>query len=343
VSKSGGRNDHPFAQWIRILGVGPGRSRSLTESEAYDAMRMIRAGEVEPVQLGALLMLMRYKRESAEELAGFARALEADLPSAVPSADLNWPSYAAGRTRGLAWYVLAALLLAHGGVRVAMHGLDPKRSAAARALASLGIAASVSVREAEMKLEVEKFVYLPVATFCPTVDEILGLRPLLGLRSPANSLARLLNPLGAPCLVAGVFHPAYRELQQGAAHRLGQRSASIIKGGGGEFERNPGKSCRVAGLREGHPVEEEWPAMAGPEESEIEDEGALLACWRGELSDGYAERVIVATAALALATVGRAKDAGDAERLAREMWLSRDKGWLPRGQIAGASAAISAV
>ena len=86
MSKSGARNDHPFAQWIRILGVGPGRSRSLTESEAYDAMRMIRAGEVEPVQLGALLMLMRYKRETAEELAGFARALQADpLETAKPA------------------------------------------------------------------------------------------------------------------------------------------------------------------------------------------------------------------------------------------------------------------
>jgi anthranilate phosphoribosyltransferase len=323
------RGDHPFAQWIRILGVGPGRSRSLTEGEAYDAMRMIRAGEVEPVQLGALLMLMRYKRESAEELAGFARALQE--PAAQTAADLNWPSYAAGRTRGLAWYVLSALLLAHNGVRIVMHGLEAKRSATARALASLGIAPSVSMSGAAAGLEAENFAYLPVSTFCPTVHEILGLRPLLGLRSPANSLARLLNPFGAPCLVAGVFHPAYRELQQGAAQRLGQGNASIIKGGGGEFERNPAKPCRVAGLREGVPVEEEWPALpAHGGEVEIDDEAALLACWRGELGSAHAESVVIATAALALATLGRAGDPDSADHLARAMWHGRDKGLLPR-------------
>jgi anthranilate phosphoribosyltransferase len=334
--------DHPFAQWIRILGVGPGRSRSLTEDEAYQAMRMIRAGEVEPIQLGALLMLMRYKRETADELAGFARALQTDLPAAA--ADLNWPSYAAGRTRGLAWYVLSALLLAHNGIRIVMHGLDAKRSATARALASLGIAPSVSMGEAASRLEAENFAYLPASVFCPTVHEILGLRPLLGLRSPANSLARLLNPFGAPCLVAGVFHPAYRELQQGAAHRLGMKSASVIKGGGGEFERNPAKACRVAVVREGVLAEEEWPTLVKAEdEVETDDDAALLACWRGELGSDHAESVVVATAALALATLGRVKEPEGADRLAREMWCARDKGLLPPGRLAGIEATASVV
>ena len=342
MSPSGARGDHRFAQWIRILGVGPGRSRSLTESEATEAMGMIRAGEVEPVQLGALLMLMRYKRETAEELAGFARALQGPAAQA-PVPDLNWPSYAAGRTRGLAWYVLSALLLARNGVRIAMHGLEAERSATARALASLGIAPSASMNDAAARLETENFAYLPVPAFCPTVDDILKLRPLLGLRSPANSLARLLNPFGAPCLVAGVFHPAYRELQQGAAHRLGYRSASIIKGGGGEFERNPLKPCRVAGLREGVPVEHEWPALAaGGDETEVDDEAALLACWRDELGSSHAESVVVATAALALATLGQVKEPAEADRLARAMWASRDRDWLPRSHFA-ASATMSTV
>jgi anthranilate phosphoribosyltransferase len=335
MSAPAARGDHPFAQYIRILGVGPGRSRSLTEDEAYQAMCMIRAGEVQPVQLGALLMLMRYKRETAEELAGFARALQtAPGPAAVP--DLNWPSYAAGRTRGLAWYVLSALLLAHSGIRIVMHGLEAKRSATARALASLGIAPCASMSEAASRLEAENFAYLPASVFCPTVHEILGLRPLLGLRSPANSLARLLNPFGAPCLVAGVFHPAYRELQQGAAHRLGMKSVSVIKGGGGEFERNPAKACRVAGVRDGVLVEEEWPALAkADDEAETEDDAALLACWRGALGSDHAEGVVVATAALALATLGRVREPESADRLAREMWRARDKGLLPRGRIAG--------
>ncbi len=90
--------EHPFAQYVRILARGPGRSRALTFDEARDAMRMIAAGEAEPIQLGAMLMLMRYRQESPEELAGFVAALrETFPPSSATQVDLDWPSYAAGR------------------------------------------------------------------------------------------------------------------------------------------------------------------------------------------------------------------------------------------------------
>ena len=52
-------HEHPFAQYVRVLGKGKKGSRSLTEAEAYDAMSMIMAGQVEDVQLGAFLMLLR--------------------------------------------------------------------------------------------------------------------------------------------------------------------------------------------------------------------------------------------------------------------------------------------
>ena len=59
--------EHPFAQYVRILAKGKRASRSLTEAEAYDAMKMIIAGEVEPEQLGAFMMLLRVKEETADE------------------------------------------------------------------------------------------------------------------------------------------------------------------------------------------------------------------------------------------------------------------------------------
>ncbi len=51
--------EHPFAQYIRILGNGKKGVRPLTQEEAYSAMKMIMADEVEPAQLGAFMMLMR--------------------------------------------------------------------------------------------------------------------------------------------------------------------------------------------------------------------------------------------------------------------------------------------
>src|SRR3990172_5923406 len=88
--------EHPFAKFIQALGRGPSLSRDLTEEEAREAMSMILRAEVEPVQLGAFLVLMRYKKETPAELAGFVRAARAaaDAKQAPARADLDWPSYA---------------------------------------------------------------------------------------------------------------------------------------------------------------------------------------------------------------------------------------------------------
>ena len=113
--------EHPFAQYVRILGKGKTGSRSLTGNEAEDAFAMILRGDVEDVQLGAFLMLLRVKEESSEELAGFVRAVRASIPSPDLTVDLDWASYA-GKRRQQPWYLLAALALADSGVRVVMHG-----------------------------------------------------------------------------------------------------------------------------------------------------------------------------------------------------------------------------
>ena len=63
--------EHPFAQFIRIIGKGKNGARSLTFEEAYEAFSMILKDEVLDVQLGAFLMLLRVKEESVDELAGF--------------------------------------------------------------------------------------------------------------------------------------------------------------------------------------------------------------------------------------------------------------------------------
>ena len=60
--------EHPFAQYVRILGKGKTGSRSLSYEEAYQAFSMILKDEVLDVQLGAFLMLLRVKEESVDEL-----------------------------------------------------------------------------------------------------------------------------------------------------------------------------------------------------------------------------------------------------------------------------------
>ena len=98
--------EHPFAEFVRILGKGKRGARGLTREEARAAMTLLLEGKVEDTQLGAFLMLLRHKEESAEELAGFTEALRAHLQAPRIAVDLDWPTYA-GKKRHLPWYLLA--------------------------------------------------------------------------------------------------------------------------------------------------------------------------------------------------------------------------------------------
>ncbi|MFQ5785898.1 MAG: glycosyl transferase family protein [Alphaproteobacteria bacterium] len=322
---------HPFAGYVRTIARGAQLSRPLDEDEAQAAMAMILAGEVEPVQIGALLGLLRYRKETPAELAGFVRAARDRIAAPQDAAvDLDWPSYA-DRHRQNPYFALAALLLADAGVRVAMHGIAGAGPATTpKALAALGIGACASLDEAASRLDGRGFAYLPLSAFCPDLDRLFGLRPLLGVRTAVNTFARDLNPLGARCQIQGVFHPAYLPTHCETARRLGLANAAIFKGGGGEAQRNPEKPCRIATLREGAPGEEKWPAMLPkgerhPWRDEPLDPARVAALWRGEWQAPGPVAAVVGSAAIALRVLGRAATIEAAEAMARDLWAERDR------------------
>lgn len=324
-------NEHPFAQYVRALGRGRRGARSLERTEAEDAMRMILAGEVEPVQLGAFLMLLRIKEETPDELAGFASAARARLDPGANAlrVDLDWGSYS-GKRRQLPWYLLSALLVAGTGVRVLMHGTRSLRSDriyAPDAVQALGLPLCRDFAEAGRELDARRLAFIELERFCPALKEIMDLRRLFGLRSPVNSLLRMLNPAGATHTMMGIFHPRYREVHQEAALALGQPHLAVFKGEGGEVERNPDLPCPVSTVHEGVAGEEDWPRLS--ERRHLKDESMdparLRALWRGEIEDAYGTLAAIGTAAIALRLLGRAPDPEAADRLARELWETRDR------------------
>ncbi len=160
--------EHPFAPFVRAVGKGAKLSRSLEQAEAAQAMRMILAGDIDPVQLGAFLVILRYRKETPAELAGFVEAArEAVAEKPRVAVDLDWPSYA-DRHRQLPYFVLAALLLADNGVRVLMHGIAGEGSGGTRAcLAALGVEPAHSSVDAARRLDATNFAYLPLEQACP--------------------------------------------------------------------------------------------------------------------------------------------------------------------------------
>ncbi len=316
--------EHPFAEFVRILGKGKRGARGLTREEARDAMGMLLDGKVEDTQLGAFLMLLRHKEESPEELAGFTEALRARLDAPAIAVDIDWPSYA-GKKRHLPWYLLAARCLAGNGVRILMHGGGAHtagRLYTEQLLELAGIALCRNWMQVEQALDNSNLAFIPLMDWAPRLQRMIDLRNTLGLRSPIHSLARVLNPLGARCGLQSIFHPGYQAVHREASRLLGDR-AIVVKGDGGEIEINPDATSHLYGTADGVEWDEEWPQMSAQRHvkpASLEPEH-LMRVWRGEASDSYGEMAVVATMALALRGLGHSKD--DAFAKAREYWAAR--------------------
>ena len=305
-----------LATHVRTLGRGPGRSRSLTREEAAEAMALMLDGAA-PEAVGALLMLLRMKGETADEIAGFAEAAQAALPEVGP-VDLDWPSYAAGRTRGAPWFLLSAQLVAQSGRRVLIHGWNGADGQVRRGLDHLGIPVAAHAGDVRPLLDRHGIAYLPLETAHPALFALLSLRDTLGLRSCINTVCRMLNPGRSGASVQGVFHPSYRLLQADAAARLGWRQLSVIKGGGGEFERNPAKAMDAFGLRDGTL----WQQSLSPlidETRRLSESAVGLAALREGADAPFEQRIVLGTAALALATAGEPAPM----TTARALWEAR--------------------
>ncbi|MEK9673485.1 MAG: glycosyl transferase family protein [Rhodospirillaceae bacterium] len=321
---------HPFSEYVRIIARGPNLSRPLTEAEMYDATRMILEDRVEPIQLGAFLCVLRVRTEDPGEAAGFVRAVKETirLPDDAPAVDLDWSSYA-GKKRQLPWFLLSARLLARNGVTILMHGTEghtPDRIYAREALGVLGTAPAASLDDAAVQMRARNFAYLPLAVLSPRLQEIMELRPILGVRTPINTFTRMLNPFNAPYSLQSVFHPNYGEIHRQGCRLLGERNMAVFKGEGGEPERRPAKPVTVEALIDGRETDEDWPAML-PDVTVTTDAdmdlSRLAALWRGDDADPVATAAVVGTAAIALRLMGKADSPAASTEQAQAMWNDR--------------------
>lgn len=320
--------EHPFAQYIRILGKGKKGKRPLTQQEAFDAMDMIFRYDVEPEQICAFLMLMRVKEETAEEVAGFVQAIRTSIPRPMnlPKVSIDWPSYA-GKRRQLPWYMMAAVVLSQNNYPVFMHGLsrEDERIYSEQVLEVLGLKACRSLPAVVAALKTQKFAYLDIEFISSLTAELLDTRDLLGLRSPLHTVVRMLNPFSADLSLHSVFHPNYAEIHQQASALMKDKKAIAFKGEGGENERIPERACSVYGLSEGMLWKQEWPALLPPGKYGREtfpDIEHFSAVWKGDVRDDYAEAAITGTMALCLQALEGGSQQ-DALKMASDLWQSR--------------------
>ncbi|MFV0477473.1 MAG: glycosyl transferase family protein [Parahaliea sp.] len=327
---------HPFATFVRILGKGKKGTRSLTQSEANEAFGMILQGKVEPLQLGAFLMLLRVKETSAEELAGFVEACRKHIAAPLLRIDLDWSSYA-GKKHQHPWYILSILLLAQAGWRIFIHGAEghtANRLYTEQAMQGLGLPLASHWQDVATQLDNNGFAYLSLGHFCPELHRIMQLQPILGLRSPVNTFTRMLNPLAAPAAVQSIFHPAYAELHRDTDALLAQPRSLVFKGDSGEVEIKPPARTRLIMLVDGQRQERVLPATLPGRTTRVEQLSVepLRQLWckkcDGMSKDHYGELATLATTSAVLQVLEPQLTPAQAYEYTLSLWQQRDRSRL---------------
>lgn len=339
VSDSSVYMSNAFVEYIKILARGRRGSRSLTVDEAQTAMTLILQGRVAPEQMGAFWMLIRMREETVAEATGFTRAVRQALTNNSISQlnpDLDWPAYA-GKRNELPWFLLAAFALAQAGVNIVMHGhefCDDERIYIDQALRWLSIPIADHVSQASQQLADSRFTYLPLNVFAPELADLMNLKHLLGLRSPVNTVVRLMNPTNAKHSLHGVFHKGYDQLHMDTAQQLGDPSVLVFCGGNGEAEVNPERDVTLGlyknNSQQNHIHWHQWPKASQQHVRQKNnlDFSRLQQHWSGEKVDAFGELAILNTMASILAMMDETADLTNHQQQVQNaiaIWQKRNK------------------
>ncbi len=205
-----------FATLIKEIGRGTKGARDMDGATAEKLFGAILDGQVPDMELGAILLSLRIKGESAEELNGFVRAMQARTAQVeVPAGPrcVLLPTFNGARKQANLM-PLVALLLARQGVPVLIFGRHDfdSRESPFDLLAPLGLSLAASTAEAGRQLAQDRIACLPLHALNPGLDSLMALRPRLGVRNSGHSVAKLLDAAPTRSVrVVAVTHPEYLE------------------------------------------------------------------------------------------------------------------------------------
>jgi anthranilate phosphoribosyltransferase len=244
--------DAPLRHALHQLSQGA----SLSSEAAAAAFAVVMRGEATAVQTAALLMGLRVKGETAEEVAGAARALRgAMVPLGVHDVDglVDTCGTGGGRVGTLNISTAAAFVVAGAGVPVAKHGNRSytSRSGSADVLEALGVDILLAPARAPDVLRHAGIVFLYAPTYHPAMRHAGPVRKELAVPTIMNLLGPLANPAGVRRQVVGVSSEDRAPLVAEALALLGTTHALVLHAAVGMDEVSPSGSTRVWEVREG--------------------------------------------------------------------------------------------
>ncbi|MDX2192980.1 MAG: anthranilate phosphoribosyltransferase [Gemmatimonadales bacterium] len=305
----------PLALALRRLATGA----SLTADEAADAFGQVMRGEATPAQVGALLLGLRARGETADEVAGAVRALRAAMtvvPVAAPERLVDTCGTGGGTVPTFNISTAAAFVVAGAGVPVAKHGNRSftSRSGSADVLEALGVPVDLAPEAAAAALAGHGFAFLFAPRHHPAMRYVGPVRQELGVPTIMNLLGPLANPARAVRQVVGVADRARAPLVAGALARLGAAHALVVHADVGMDEASPAGTTAVWEVQDGAVrtwtldpasvglAHDDLGALAGGEPAE---NAARVRALLDGAPDPAGRAAVLLNAALALVVAGR--------------------------------------
>jgi len=217
--------------------------RSLTESQTTAVFATVMQGEATPAQIAALLIGLRAKGETAEEIAGAARAMREAMVPVHAAGDhlIDTCGTGGGTVPTFNISTAAAFVAAGAGASVAKHGNRSftSRCGSADVLEALGVPISLDAGNAARVLREACITFLFAPNFHPAMKHAAPVRRELAIPSIMNLLGPLANPAGVRRQVVGVADRDRAPLVAGALARLGAEHALVVHGRIGMDEISP--------------------------------------------------------------------------------------------------------
>jgi anthranilate phosphoribosyltransferase len=219
------------------------RREDLDESTAGELLRVMAAGELAPPLAGALLIALRVKGETADEIRGFARAMRelARQPAIAPGPYVDIVGTGGDGSNSLNLSTGASLLAAACGLPVVKHGNRSvsSKSGSADVLAALGVPLPLDEAAAGACLKRCGFTFLFAPHYHPAMKHIAPVRQALGVRTVFNILGPLANPAAPPYHVIGAFSDAMAARMADTLAGLPMTRAFVVHGEAGWDEATP--------------------------------------------------------------------------------------------------------
>ena len=303
----------------------------LSREEARAVMNEVMEGEATPAQIGGLLVALRLKGETADEIAGCAEAMRAHVLEVKPKRDdlVDTAGTGGDAARTINISTAAALVAAAAGAGVAKHGNRAVSSASGSAdvLEALGFNLELPPHRIERSIDELGFGFLFAPAHHPAMRHAAPVRRELATRTVFNVLGPLTNPAGARAQVVGVYAPELVRTIAEVLARLGARHAFVVHGAGGIDELSPAGPNLVCEVVDGEvrertidPEQELGVPRCDPAElrggSPEENAKAIREIFSG--ATGGRRDAVLLNAAGAIAAGGHADDLAEGLERARE-------------------------